>query len=176
VGYDRARDLATFRLELEHYPGLVLRVRRPGFAGERAVRKAWPVLTDVEVGRAQQEPALALAAGALAGALVSWTLELDGEPVPCTSRAVLALDTPFLLELVTTWVERIVLRPLAQPAVEDASEDDEPEPDVDPDPGRPDGAYGEDGDLDEEWLAQLPTVPEPAGVTAVEPEGVTVDA
>jgi hypothetical protein len=149
MAYDRASDLELFRINLEHHPGLSMRVRRPGFAGERAVRKAWPVLTDPAAGRDRQEPALALAVDALAGALVDWTLEWDGASVPCTARGLSGLDTEFLLELVTVWVERVALRPSAV--------------DADPDPERADDdSAGEPDGLDEEWLAQLPAVANPA--------------
>lgn len=150
MGYDRARDLDLFRLELEHRPGLVMRVRRPGFAGERAVRKAWPVLIDPDAGRDRQEPALALAVGAFAGALVSWTLEWDGAAVPCTLRGLAELDTVFLLELVSTWIQRVVLHSA------DRSNDESVDGEVDED-----DEPGEDG-IDEEWLAQLPAVANPA--------------
>lgn len=149
MGYDRARDLETFEINLEHRPGLTMRVRRPGFSGERAVRKAWPVLTDPSAGRDRQEPALTLAAGALAGALIDWTLQWDGVPVPCTPRALTDLDTEFLLELVTVWVERVALRPSAMGEVPD-------------EPGEELADDNNDGDesaVDEEWLSQLPTVP-----------------
>lgn len=151
MGYDRARDLEKFLVELEHRPGLTMRVRRPGFAGERSVRRAWPVLIDPNAGRDRQEPALALAAGALAGALIDWSLEWDGRPVPCTPRALMDLDTEFLLELVSVWIQRVVLHPAGQVQDPDA----EPDPDADAGPSDVDG-------IDEDWLAQLPTVAPPS--------------
>lgn len=164
MSYDRARDLPTYRLDIEDRPGLVMRARRPSFAGERAVRKAWPVLADRDAGREEQETALALAAGALAGALVGWTLTMDGVRVPCTLHGLIELDTPFLLELVTAWVEQVALRPFELDT-------------------EPDDTGGEDGDapddaaepgtsaLDEEWLSQLPMVAMPAPT----PEDVTAE-
>jgi hypothetical protein len=165
MGYDRARDLETFQVNLEHHAGLSMRVRRPGFDGERALRRAWPLLESPTVGRAVQEPALAMAAGALAGALVDWTLELDGAPVPCTPRGLGMLDTEFLLELVTVWATRVALRPHSTEVDADGDQDEMP-PGVDDDSA--DGVPASPGGLDEEWLAQLPTVPvdPPAAVDA----------
>jgi hypothetical protein len=173
VAYDRAHALDTYRIVLdEDYPGLELCARRPSFLGEEAAEKAWPVLTDPELtaqaawsaqAREMVRTAVRLLAGAMADALVSWSLEWDGRPVPCTVDAMLRLDTPFLVDVVGVWVEQVAARPVAVP-VEDTPGDE--------------GDEGDEGDAEvSAVLSSIPTLDIPPSTTTVDSDdGETVAA
>jgi hypothetical protein len=122
VGYDRAAALDVYRLSFEEYPGLVVRCRRPSFVGEQSLELAWPVLRDPRRGRRAQQRALSLAADALARSIVDWDLEWGGRPVPASHAGLLNLDTPFLLALVTAWVEQVATRPVGASAVAESEQ------------------------------------------------------
>lgn len=154
MAYDRAEDLDVFRLEFAEHPSLELRAFRPSFIGEQAVETAWPVLNDPSAGRRAQQKALTLLAESLADVLVDWDLKWLGRPVEPTLHGLVRLDTEFLLELVRAWVEQVALRPKGEDL------DADPEPDIDADVDA--DAYPANDVVDEEWLAQLPTVPPPA--------------
>jgi hypothetical protein len=53
-----------------------------------------------------------------ADALLDWNLEADGQPVPATLDGLNTLDTDFVLEVITAWMNAVagVARPLARPS------------------------------------------------------------
>lgn len=164
MSYDRQANLVGYKLAFEELPGLTVRMRQPGLRGlidiaesmavlRRSIRESWPDL-DVRNLRAWRRLSRAFAAS-----LVSWTLVADGEPVAPTLASVLDQDLDFLITLVRGWQQAISdgNRPQVAPDAEPDGTD--PEPDDD---GSDDGPGEWDPDnpeLDEEWVAQLPTVP-----------------
>lgn len=43
----------------------------------------------------------------LAGSLLEWDFELDGEPIPCTAEGINSLDTPLRNLLLVEWIKAI---------------------------------------------------------------------
>lgn len=117
--YDRTRDAPLYVLRFEAYPGLEVRVGRPSFLGEKALRAAWPVLCDPHAGVDAQRAATEVVATAMGQVLVDWTLEWAGREVPATRVGLLGLDTPFLLDLVKAWVHAVTGRTEPAAPVED---------------------------------------------------------
>lgn len=156
MGYDQNERRRTFELNIRPYPGLTVRVRKPGFAALERLTSAVLVLGDDLEGAGLPAPDRLKAWGqlhrAFAASLVGWSL-LDGvRPVPATTAGVLAQDPGFLLELARTWYHAVVLRPADVDAPAEADPDTADLPSVG------------DGEprVDEEWLAQFPTIPVPA--------------
>lgn len=43
----------------------------------------------------------------LAGSLVEWDFELDGEPIPCTAEGINSLDVPLRNLVLTEWIKAV---------------------------------------------------------------------
>lgn len=112
VGYDEVEHGTVWALELEQYPGLVVRVRKPGFAAALMLARAEPVLADRQAGAVRRMNALAATFTALADSMDSWTLTRNGSPVPTTRAGVLACDGHLLAAIVAAWRVH-VLNPVA---------------------------------------------------------------
>lgn len=177
MGYDQNERRRTYELNIRPYPGLTVRVRKPGFAALERLTSAVLVLGDDLEGAGLPAPDRLKAWGqlyrAFAASLVGWTLFDGVRPVPATAAGVLAQDPGFLLELARTWYHAVVLRPAdvdntAGPSTWDSnsaqqSQDHRPERVVSG-ANEADMPPEDDGEprVDEEWLAQFPTIPVPA--------------
>jgi len=144
--FDQSSRYQVYELGFRQHPGLVVRVRKPSFAGllalARAERSLGVDLDGATVAGADRMEALAPVVDAFAAALVGWTLVDSGVPVPATREGVYAQDYAFVLRMVLTWHRRVVLRMES----EDLS-------------GKTDGTSGvheTSWDLDEDPLASLP--------------------
>lgn len=112
--FDQSIRRLTYDLDFRGYPGLLVRVRKPGYGALLDLADAQAVLGygmqgSAVVGTARakaMEPVIA----AFAASLVSWTLADDGVPVPATVTGVFAQDYPFLVDLVLSWYHQVVLR------------------------------------------------------------------
>lgn len=170
MAHDRRKQLSTYTLRFEQFPGLTVRMSQPGLQGlldiaeatavlRRSVREGWDDL-DVRNLRAWRR-----LAGAFARSLMSWDLVAGGERVGVRRADVLAQDIDLLIELVRGWQQAINQDIADRRAVEpDGVEDGDAESAADePDEaGERPYAVGEVFDpenprLDEEWVAQLPT-------------------
>lgn len=103
MGYDEAEAGTVWALDFEQYPGLTVRMRRPGFAAERLLARADRVLADGAADRARKMDAFAGIFTALADSMESWTLTRNGRPVPVTRADVLACDGLMLSRIVGAW-------------------------------------------------------------------------
>jgi hypothetical protein len=103
VSYDAAEHEQVWALEFEQYPGLIVRVRRPGFAAARTLARADRVLAEPSVDPVRRMDALVDIFGALADSMESWTLTRRGRPVSTTRAAVLACDGLMLGRIVGAW-------------------------------------------------------------------------
>lgn len=103
MAFDAAEHGDLWELNLQAYPGLTVRVRRPGFAAKNMLRRAAPILLDSVAPEGQVENAKALLFGALADSIHSWTLKWRGRPLAPTRRNVLAQDESLLLAIAAAW-------------------------------------------------------------------------
>jgi hypothetical protein len=103
MAYDRHEALTAYVLEFDDYPGLTVRVRKPGLDGLRAVDAAMPALQVPGVPPRVQLAAFALLADALAESLVDWDLLNSGQPVPATRAGIGRQDPDFLADLFKAW-------------------------------------------------------------------------
>lgn len=115
MGYDEAEHGTVWALEnFRAYPGLVVRVRRPGFSARRMLVRADAVLKDPAATEVKRIDALHAVFTALADSIESWTHNRNGRPTPVTRAAVLACDGQLLAAVVAAW-RRHVLVPNATP-------------------------------------------------------------
>lgn len=130
--FDQDARRPSYDLAFKAYPGLIVRIRKPGYGALRALARAEAVLGvglsgSAVTGRARIE-AFAPVVDAFAESLVAWTLADQGVQVPATRAGVVAQDYDFLVDLALTWYRRVVLRverpaPAAEPAEEPAASD-----------------------------------------------------
>lgn len=115
MSYDIAEHGNVWVLEnFAAYPGLVVRVRQPGFSAYRMLLRADAVLEDRAASAVKRLDALNGVFTALADSIESWTLTRNGRPVPLTRAAVLACDGQLLAAVTAAW-RRHVLVPNAAP-------------------------------------------------------------
>lgn len=147
--FDQAVRRLTYDLDFRAYPGLTVRVRKPGYGAMLDLVDAEAVLGFGMSGMAVAGPArleaFAPMVDAFADSLVSWTLADNGIPVPATRAAVYRQDYTWLLDVVQSWYQRVVLRP--------ASAD---RPDIDPATNEPPVEPVDEAELLEEELTQIP--------------------
>lgn len=124
--FDQDARRPTYDLAFKAYPGLIVRIRKPGYGALRALARAEAVLGvglsgSAVTGRARIE-AFAPVVDAFAESLVAWTLADQGVQVPATRAGVCAQDYEFLIDLALTWYRRVVFRverpAAAEPVVE----------------------------------------------------------
>lgn len=157
--FDQSVRRLTYDLDFRAYPGLLVRVRKPGYGAMLDLTAAETVLGygmhGSAVAGAARITAMEPVVEAFAASLVSWTLADDGVPVPATRAGVYAQDYTFLVDVVLSWYHQVVLRP------QDA---DQPTPG--PDTEMPDAA----AELEDELTAIPFTIgtPDPA---ELEPTG-----
>jgi hypothetical protein len=135
MAYDRQADLPVFRLRFEQYPGLMVRVRRPGLAARTLVEEATLVLRHARVPLGLNElRALRKLSRALAASIVDWDLLNGGRQVEVSTKGLEAQDDEFLLVLAQTWLKAInnTAQPRADrpalatpPATQEAEEPDD---------------------------------------------------
>lgn len=163
MSFDQDQRRKTYRLNFRPFRGLLVSVRKPGFAALAALTRAVLVLGDdfdgPDLSATDRMNAWSELFGAFADSLLIWNLTDRGRAVPATRDGVLAQDLEFLLAVARSWYAAVVI----------AAEDDEQAESVN-DSRAPDPAEQK---LDEEYLAQLGAkavtlpAPEPdlAGVT-----------
>lgn len=158
--FDQSTRRLVYDLAFHAYPGLLVRVRKPGYGALRHLAGAEAVLgvgmTGAAVTGAARIEALGPVVDAFASSLVSWTLADNGVPVPATHAGVVAQDYDFLIELALTWYRRVVLR-IERP--------DQPAADLDT-PSAPDPVA-------EDALTEIPFT---IGIPEAAPEGEVVSA
>ncbi|HEV2778814.1 MAG TPA: hypothetical protein VGX25_05380 [Actinophytocola sp.] len=155
MAYDRHADLTVYSLTFDEYPGLTVRVRKPGVAGVVACADWISVQSDRSAGRVARWLAQLRLFVAFADALAGWDLLNSGRPVPATREGVLAQDEAFLRVLAGAWYANVVLAAPSRPAAE--QEPTEPQ------------RSEVDGQLDD-GLAVVVNLPDEAPAGDAEPE------
>lgn len=102
MGHDRIQDLPVWRLRFADRPDLVVRVTIPTVEAEALAPSLVPLFTSGR--RLDVVAAVAQLAAPFADSLLSWTLEWNGRPVPCTRRGVLRVDLDLLIEILQEWI------------------------------------------------------------------------
>lgn len=171
MSFDQDKRRRTYGLRFDDdYPGLVVQCRKPGYRALRELTSAVLVLGDDLTGQGLSGATVLEAwddlFSALERSVVQWNLTDSGQAVPLSQ--LLDQDWEFLLTVAKAWYREVVQRPpekrpQPRPQAGDNLDDEEPESGETPLPP----TIGEDG-TDEEWLAQIRTVPIP-------PEPVAVD-
>jgi hypothetical protein len=104
MGFEALRR--TYSLEFEgsaEYDGLIVKCRPPT-VGEALENLDLAWLTDDEISDEDRAQRLRDLYETFAGRLVSWNIEIDGNPVPATLDGLLALDHDFGIRIVRNWL------------------------------------------------------------------------
>ncbi len=158
MGLDQDRRRRVYPLRFRTFGGLLVHMRKPGWVAFKRLTRAVLVLGDSLEGpglsSAERIPAWDNLFSALADSVVSWDLTDRGRPVPATRAGILAQDFELLIALARTWYVVVVQHDETERPADDIRKEDRPQAD-------PQGVdYHDDGsepEIDEEWLAQLPT-------------------
>lgn len=108
MGFDVGSTVAVLQIDQGTYKGVEARVAGMN-AGQLADMTALAGTVDFDGNgtptlRPEDAHVLGDLFAMLAGALESWNLERDGQPIPCDENGVRSLDFPLVLELVDLWM------------------------------------------------------------------------
>lgn len=180
MSFDQDQRRRVYPLRFTQYGGLVVRVRKPGWAAFERLTNAVLVLGDdlsgAGLAAVERMPAWRELFKAFADSLVAWDLTDRGRPVPATRKGVLAQDFHFLIALARTWYIVVVQNDDAAELATARKNGNVDLPQNDPQPVDNQPEDQDTGpEVDEEWLAQFPTQPIPDNLREPAPDlaGVT---